>query len=166
MLRLFRNPLVLSPVPMPASAPKTSLSTDNFTVIFHAAASEYQRVTGKHLDSHPFATQLDICDSPEAVSRVLRNQVQAFRKISKGDERLMAWLDPTIQILSIFSATLGEAIGLVGGLTDSLWPLSNAWFSVIPSSESSLYRHRYSSRSKSTTESLSCASASSPTPRL
>jgi hypothetical protein len=93
-----------------------STSTNNFSAIFNAASVEYQRVTGKHLVTHPFATQLDTCDSPKAVSDLLRMQAQALNKFRKGDEKLMAWLDPIIYILFTFSATLGEGIGLVSYL--------------------------------------------------
>ena len=93
-----------------------STSTDNFTAIFNAASSEYARVTGKRLDTHPFAVQLNACDSPKAVSDLLHSQAQAFSKFHKGDEKLMAVLDPTIHILFTFSATLGEGIGLVSPL--------------------------------------------------
>jgi hypothetical protein len=88
-------------------------STDNFSAIFNVASTEYQRLTGKYLDTHPFAAQLDTCKNPEAISNVLRTQARAFSKFREGDERLMAWLDPTICILLTFSDTLGEGIGLV-----------------------------------------------------
>jgi hypothetical protein len=93
-----------------------STSTDNFTAIFNAASSEYTRVTRRRLDTHPFASQLDACDSPKAVLDLLRTQAQAFSKFRQGDEKLMALLDPTVQILFTFSATLGEGIGLVSFL--------------------------------------------------
>jgi hypothetical protein len=99
-------------------------SVDNFTAIFKAALNEYQRVTGKRLDSHPFATQLDTCNSTEAISTMVRTQAQAFNIFCKGDETLMAWLDPTIKILSMLSATLGQAIGLVSCLIHFLWLFS------------------------------------------
>ena len=88
-------------------------STDNFTAIFNAAENEYQTITGKTLKTHPFATQLETCQNSDAVSNLLRTQAQAFGKFHKGDEKLMAWLDPTIHILSTFSDTLGEGISLV-----------------------------------------------------
>jgi hypothetical protein len=101
---------------MSASNQTAGPSTDNFTAIFNAALIEYQTLTGKPLDSHPFASQLDTCQNTEAVSNLLRTQAQAFSKFRKGDERLMAWLDPTIHILSTFSDTLGEGISLVSNL--------------------------------------------------
>jgi hypothetical protein len=87
--------------------------TDDFKAIFQTATREYERVMGKPLDMHPFSKQLDSCDSPEAVSNVLRTQAQAFSKFREGDEKLRAWLDLTVNLLFTFSATLGEAIGLV-----------------------------------------------------
>jgi len=90
-------------------------STDNFTAIFNAASNEYQRVTGKRLDTHPFATQLDTCHSPEAISNVFRTQGRVLGTIWRDNEKLMAWLDPVVHILFTFSGTIGEGIGLVCG---------------------------------------------------
>jgi len=93
-----------------------STSADNFTAIFNAASTEYTTVTGKHLDTHPFAAQLEACDSPKAISDLLRTQAQAFSKFRKGDDKLMAVLDPTVHILYTFYTTFGEGIGLVSPL--------------------------------------------------
>jgi hypothetical protein len=92
-----------------------SRSTDNFTAIFAAATSEYQRVTGNPLDTHPFATQLDKCDNSESFSNVLGTHAQALSAFRKGDKKLklMAWLDTIVRILLMFSATIGEGIGIV-----------------------------------------------------
>jgi len=98
---------------MSASHQTAGPSTDNFTTIFNAASREYERMTGNRLDTHPFAAQLDTCDSPEAALNVFRMQAQAFSKFRNGDERLMTWLNPIVHILFIFSGTLGEGIGLV-----------------------------------------------------
>ena len=103
----------LTTSPMSASNQTASSSTNNFTAILNAASTEYHRVTRKHLDTHPFAALLDICNTPEAVSNIFRTQAQAFSKFRKGDERLMVWLDPIVRILFVFSGTLGEGIGLV-----------------------------------------------------
>jgi len=126
-----------------------SRSTDNFTAIFQVASREYQRVTGKPLDTHPFSKELDSCDSPEAVSNVLRTQAQAFSKFRKGDEKLMAWLDPTVNILFTFSATLGEGIGLVSHRVLPILLSPAAPFSAILARENNLYRYQRSSRSMS-----------------
>ena len=120
--------------------------TDNFTAIFNAASNEYLTVTGKRLDTHPFAAQLDTSPSPEVVSNIFRTQAQAFSKFSKGDEKLMTWLNPTVSILLAFSETLGEGIGLVSSLIHSVRLFLMILFSAILSRENNLYRYRCSSR--------------------
>jgi hypothetical protein len=107
-----------------------SRSADNFKAIFQAALNEYQTVTGTSLDTHPFATQLDSCDTPEAISNILRTQVQAFGKSPKSYEKLMAWLDPTVNILFTFSATLGEGIGLVSHAIRRALSFFNIWLDL------------------------------------
>ena len=78
-------------------------------------------MTKKDLQTHPFAAQFDRCDSPAAVLNIFRKQAQAFDEFRKGDDRLMTWLDPIVNILSTCSATLGEGLGLVVRLEDSFF---------------------------------------------
>ncbi|KAH9985036.1 hypothetical protein BJV74DRAFT_952202 [Russula compacta] len=87
-------------------------SATNFTAIFNAASAEYRRVTRKRLDSHPLADKLDTCDNPEDISNLPQTQAQAFSKFREGDEILMKWLTPTVNILFTLSDTLGEGISL------------------------------------------------------
>jgi hypothetical protein len=91
----------------------TDLSMSSFTNIFDAASNEYKKLTKHDLHTHPFAAVLDTCDSPEAVLNVFRDQACAFDEFCRGDDRLMKWLNPTVNIISTFSATLGEGIALV-----------------------------------------------------
>jgi len=97
-----------------SAGPSTSI--DNFTAIFNAASTQYARITGKRLETHPFATQIEACNGPKAVSDLLQTQAQSFGQFRKGNEKLMAVLDPTVHILYTFSATLGEGICLVSPL--------------------------------------------------
>ena len=134
-------------------------STDNFTAIFNAAENEYQTITGKSLKTHPFATQLETCQNPDAVSNLLQTQAQAFSKFRKGDEKLMAWLNPTIHILSTFSDTLGEGISLVSkprSFPHDCSPTSS--FSAVLTCKNNLYWDRCSSRRKFYPQSRSAAS--------
>jgi len=125
-------------------------STSNFDAIFDAALHEYETLTGKSLASHPFYERLDTCHSPEDVLNVFQDQAQDFRKFYKREEKLMAWLNPIINILFTISATLAEGVGLVSRrLTHFVQSSSNVWFSAILSRESNLHRYRCSSRSKS-----------------
>ncbi|KAH9046688.1 hypothetical protein EDB84DRAFT_632448 [Lactarius hengduanensis] len=88
-------------------------SHSNFQTIFHASLRAYQKQTKKDLISHPLAARLDSCDSPAAILAVLQDQVQEFEQSRSVDDRLTKWLDPTVNVLYAFSATLGEGVGLV-----------------------------------------------------
>jgi hypothetical protein len=90
-----------------------SRSNDNFAAIFQTALTEYETTTGRPLRAHPLATQLNSCDSPQAISSVLRTQAQVFTKYRNNHEKLMDRLNPMVHILFMFSATLGEGVGLV-----------------------------------------------------
>ena len=119
-------------------------SLENLKAIFNAASSEYKRVTGKCLYTHPVAAQLGTCDDPDAVSNMIRTQAQDFGKFCTVGENLMNWLDQTIHILSIFSETLEKGMELVSpSLVHSLLLFSNAGFSVVLTRDDNLYRNRY-----------------------
>jgi len=133
----------------------SSRSNDKFTGIFQAALNGYQRTTGKLLDTHRFATQLDSCNSPEATLNVFRTQAQAFSKFRKCDEKLMKWLDPTVHVVFTFSETLGEGIGLVCHFIHPILSVSNVFPSEIFTRENNLHRYRYSSRGVSSLSPLS-----------
>ena len=98
---------------MSTSKQTTDLSTANFTAIFDAASNEYKTLTKQDLETHPFAAAFENSNSPESVMNIFRKQAQAFDKFRKGDDKLMAWLTPIINILFLFSDTLGEGIGRV-----------------------------------------------------
>ena len=57
--------------------------------------------------AHPLAAQLQACDSPSAVLALIHQQVE------RADERLKKWLNPTVNVLYTFSATLGGGVGMV-----------------------------------------------------
>ena len=94
-----------------SAVPSTSTSSTRFEAIFTAALKEYKKQTKTDIASHPLATQLQSCDSSSAIIAVLRTQVQTFDKDS--DERWTKWLDPTVNVLFAFSATLGSGVGVV-----------------------------------------------------
>ena len=88
-------------------------STSNFITIFEAASKEYKKLTKQDLNTHTFSVVFDTCDSPDAVLNVFRKQAEIFDEIRKGDERLIKWLDPMVNILFTFSAAIGTGVGLV-----------------------------------------------------
>ena len=99
---------------MSGTQPATATSsTSNFIAIFEAASKEYKKLTKQDLKTHPFSVEFDGCDSPDAVMSIFRKHAEIFDEIRKGDERLMKWLDPMVNILFTFSAVIGEGVGLV-----------------------------------------------------
>ena len=88
-------------------------SSPNFKVIFEKALKAYTKKTKQDLTVHPLATQLQACNSPVAIVTILQAQIDQFRQSQSGDERLQKWLNPTINVLYAFSATLGAGVGLV-----------------------------------------------------
>ncbi|KAH9013202.1 hypothetical protein EDB85DRAFT_2296384 [Lactarius pseudohatsudake] len=88
-------------------------SSSNFESIFKTAFKAYKKQTGQDITSHPLAAWLKACDSPDAILAVLKAQVEEFDQSRRDDERLTKWLNPTVNVLYAFSATLGEGVGLV-----------------------------------------------------
>lgn len=89
-----------------------TISTTTVTSTFKAILEEYEKKTGTNLTTH---LNLRTCDSPDAVLNVFREHVKAYEESRNGDQRLTKILDPTIHILHLFSAALGEGVGLAFG---------------------------------------------------
>jgi hypothetical protein len=83
-------------------------------VLFEAALQDYEKQTGIALAKHPFAEQLQNCDSVESVTVVLREQTQTFSEF-RGRDKVMKLLKNAVSVLHNLSATadFGQAIGLV-----------------------------------------------------
>ncbi|KAH8999623.1 hypothetical protein EDB86DRAFT_649749 [Lactarius hatsudake] len=96
-----------------SQSPLATASSSNFDSIFRSAFKAYKKRTGHDITSHPLTAQLKTCDSPDAILTVLRAQVEEFDQSRRDDERLTKWLNPTVNVLYAFSATLGEGVGLV-----------------------------------------------------
>ena len=98
-----------------SQAPPTSASTSpsNFQTILHAALKAYEKKTKKDLIAHPLAAQLQACKSSGDILAVLQEKVKEFEQSRSADERLLQWLNPTINVLYSFSTTLGTGVGLV-----------------------------------------------------
>ncbi|KAH9019783.1 hypothetical protein EDB84DRAFT_1624378 [Lactarius hengduanensis] len=96
-----------------SQSPLPSTSSSNFDSIFRTAFKAYKKRTGQDITSHPLAAWLKTCNSPDAILAVLRAQVEEFDQSRRDDERLTKWLNPTVNVLFAFSATLGEGVGLV-----------------------------------------------------
>ena len=93
-----------------------STSSSNFQSIFNAALKAYEKKTKRDLLAHPLAAQLQACKSPGDILAVLQDKVDEFDQSRSADERLSKWLNPTVNVLYSFSATIGAGVGLVSAV--------------------------------------------------
>jgi hypothetical protein len=93
-----------------SQAPTTYTPSTDFETLFTDALKAYKTETKKDITSHPLATQLKSCDSPNAILAILRAQVQDFDQSQGADEKWTRWLGPTVNVLFAFSATLGNGV--------------------------------------------------------
>ena len=120
---------VLPPViPVSATYQVSSDSTSNFALIFRGACDEYKKFTGHDLYTHPFAKEVASCNSPDSILDVLRRHAETFIKYSRNHEKLISLLNPIVNVLFIFSATLGEGVGLV---RISSIPSASLWLNIV-----------------------------------
>jgi hypothetical protein len=78
------------------------------------ALSEYKKKTGKGLFDHPLATKLQQCDSVDAIKAIFQGQAEAFQQVKDGDQRLMKWIMPVVEVLHRCSTgPLGDAAATV-----------------------------------------------------
>ena len=98
-----------------SSSIQASSSSTNFQPLFEKALQEYKK-TGKDLTAHPLAAEIKACDSPHAILTVLEDKANELDQSRSSDERLTKWLNPTVNILSTLSTTLGQGAGLVSSL--------------------------------------------------
>ena len=94
----------------------TPSSSTNFQLILNNALKAYEKHTKCDLLAHPLVVQLQGCDSPTAILALIHQQIEGLHQSQRADERLTKWLNPTINVLYAFSATLGGGVGLVGPL--------------------------------------------------
>ena len=96
-----------------SQSPSTSTSSPHFRTIFLAAINAYEKKTKTDLLKHPLATQLQSCNSSSDILSVLLEKVNELDESKSRNERLSSWLNPTINVIYAFSATLGQGVGLV-----------------------------------------------------
>ena len=97
-------------LPTACQTPNTS---SNLKSILDTALSEYKKKTGTGLLEHPLAEEVKRCDSISAISAILQGQAREFQQFRDGDQRLMKWINPMVDILSTFSETLGGVASTV-----------------------------------------------------
>ena len=88
-------------------------SSSNFQLIINNALDTYRERTKKDLLTHPLAARLQACGTPTDILTILREQIHGLDQSQSGAERWSKWLDPTVNVLFTFSATIGTGVGLV-----------------------------------------------------
>ena len=96
-----------------SNTPASTASSSNFHPIFVAALKKYEKKTKTDLCTHPLAAQLQSCNSSSDILAILHGKIDEFDQHKNRNQRLSSWLNPTINVLYAFSATLGEGVGLV-----------------------------------------------------
>ena len=99
--------------PIMSNLPSPSTSRSNLDSIFNAALRAYKKKTGSDITSHPLATELQSCDSPDAILAVLRRQIPTPDQSNNGGETFAKCLIPTVNVLYTLSDALGDGVGLV-----------------------------------------------------
>jgi hypothetical protein len=93
--------------------PPEAASRSEYEKIFDKAVKAYGKKTGKNLKSDPLLRTLEACKSPDETLSELRQQIPGFNQSENSDNRLTNWVDPVVNVLYIFSQTIGGAVGLV-----------------------------------------------------
>ena len=88
-------------------------SDAKFQLIINNALDTYRNRTKKDLLTHPLAAPLQACDTSAAILSILREQIHGLDQSRSSGERWSKWLDPTVNVLFAFSATIGAGVGLV-----------------------------------------------------
>jgi hypothetical protein len=91
----------------------TTETSSRFQALFQAALKSYQKQTKADLLAHPLVSQLQSCDDTAAIVAILQDQLRDLDESRSGDERLTKWLNPTVNVLSAFSATVSGGVSLV-----------------------------------------------------
>ncbi|KAF8465160.1 hypothetical protein DFH94DRAFT_848720 [Russula ochroleuca] len=89
-------------------------SSSSFQELFSAALRDFEGQTGTRLVEHPFAKQLETCDSVDSITAILQEQAQIFRKFRGDDGKIMKSVKSSVDVLYTLSIStvLGEGIGL------------------------------------------------------
>src|SRR5712691_8932268 len=76
-----------------SQTPIVTSSSSNYQTIFDNAIEAYKKKTKKDLRSHPLLGKLQNCGSPDAVLRVLYEQIPGFDQSRDNDDKLTKWLN-------------------------------------------------------------------------
>lgn len=125
-----------------------SSSSSTFQTLFNAALRDYQVQTGTRLVDHPFARQIQECDSLISINSILEEQAKVFFQLGGYDGKLIRSLNCSVDILYTLSIStvLGEGIGVVRPQNLSSMFIFSDRCSDIPACKSNIYWHCHPAR--------------------
>jgi hypothetical protein len=90
-------------------------SSTTLQSLFDAALQDYKDKTGTSLIDHPFAKQLEECESVSSITSILQEQARSICEFRENDGEFMKALNSSVDVLCApsISSALNEAIGLV-----------------------------------------------------
>jgi hypothetical protein len=97
------------------------MSTTSFQSILDAALDDYSNQTGIQLSNHPSAEQLQNCQTPDDIIRLLLQKEKEFKDYRAKYRKLIDFLRPVVQVVHGFSNVLGDAAGLVSSADRDLF---------------------------------------------
>jgi hypothetical protein len=118
----FRRSAIISPKATScfgshiSSIPDMSLPPSaSFLLLYNSALQDYTTQTGTNLIDHPFAKQLEKCESVDTISSLLQENVRRFCEFRREDGKITKSLKCAVHVLYTLSTStvLGEGVGLV-----------------------------------------------------
>jgi hypothetical protein len=95
---------------MSSSSRAPTLSMLPGSVVLDVALSEYR----KNMDFlSPLAMELQCCDSIDGILAILQRQANTIEQLKDGNKGLTEWVTSSVNILLLFSGTLGDGVSLV-----------------------------------------------------
>jgi hypothetical protein len=61
----------------------------------------------------PLAMELQCCDSIDGILAILQRQANTIEQLKDGNKGLTEWITSSVNILLLFSGTLGDGVSLV-----------------------------------------------------
>ena len=123
-------------------------SSSSFQALFTAALQDYEIRTRISLVNHPFAKQLEECDSLDSIIAILREQAKGFREFRGDDGKLMKSVKCSVDVLHILSTSnvLCEGVGVVRPKQSSASLVIDCYSPAIPAYESHIRWHCHPTR--------------------
>ena len=84
------------------------------------ALCDYANLTGVDLSNHPFAENLQRCNTLDSILELLQEREKAFKEYRDVNPRLINSISPAVRVLHAFSGFLGEAISFVSHILHEL----------------------------------------------